>query len=245
MARLTLLALWASTGTAASPWIEITSEDFVLVTNLSEKQARTLLRDFEVFQFGASRLLVGEDTQPKIPTYLFALSSRDFEAIVDSKDLAGLFVGRQFANFVLYDHGQRGVQGREVVFHEYLHFLLHNSPGFIYPATGRRARDLYRSLLADPVAHDEASLGFARAAMLLDKPGPDEVLAVIRPATAHLPTSTDLAQVEALFALRTGDNQLARDAATRAVRYANSFEERKSMQSLLDRIEQRIAAEAR
>ncbi len=130
------LFLWLASlaGASASTWIEITSDDFVLISDLPEKRARILLRDFEAFQFAASRLISGAEMRPRIPTYLLAVSSRDFRAIVEAKDFVGQFFARPFENYIVYDHAQRGTRGREIVFHEYLHFLLHNSPGFIYPA---------------------------------------------------------------------------------------------------------------
>lgn len=491
--RLTaLLALsWlAAPSATAARWLEISSDDFVMVTSLSEKKARSLLRDFEVLQFSVSRLIVGAETRPRIPTYVFALDSSDFSAITGGEDIVGLFIGGQFANHILYEQTRDQQRAREVIFHEYIHFVMHNNPGVIYPAwynegiaevfstlaerdgkielghpprggayanlsliptqrvleidyrspdfrahrllpqfygqawlmthyltigssersrqvqpfllkinkgaapadamkeafgvdpaefhseiqsyrkpgklralqitfkdplptlgdapvrvlgnseaqallgyaalrtngdtqraaryferalgkdvvdplayagaavvkdadgrteeatalleqalahpeapraqalaaellltraervlkekpddaEGRanalRARERYQSLLADASANNQAAYGYARAAMLLKDPRPSDVLAVVRPATARLPTSTRLAHLEAVLLLAVGDLANARTAAARAVHFAPSFEERKSMLAMLERIEKQVAESA-
>lgn len=490
-----LLALsWpgAPTATAASRWLEISSADFVMVTDLPEKRARSLLRDFEVFQFAVSRIIAQAETRPRTPTYLLALSASDFSAMVELKNAIGAFHGGQFANYVLYEQTRNDQLAREVVFHEYMHFVLHNNPGVIYPAwyneglaevfstlterngaiqlgdipkgraytvaslglmpterlleidyrsadfrahrlipqfyaqswlmthylmignderarqlgtfitklsggasnaeamqaafgidthqlhsevqryvrsgklkafrirfkeplptaqnaplrvlndadaqaflglaalrtnkdgqrawrffdralkedasnplacagaaivkdaqgktdeatalleralthpdatraqllaadlllaraaralkekpddtEGRasalRARERYQSLLGDAVANNEAAYGYARAAMLLKDPQAKDVLAVVRPAAARLPTSTNLAYVEAVLSLAVGDLAMASTAATRAARFATSFEERKNMLAMLENIEKRIGDSA-
>jgi tetratricopeptide (TPR) repeat protein len=492
IALLSLLWLGPLAGASASPWIEITSDDFVLISDLPERKARTLLRDFEVFQFAASRLTSGADMRPRIPTYLLALGSRDFGAVVEGRDIAGEFYARPFANYIVYEHAQRGTRGREIVFHEYLHFLIHNSPGYIYPAwynegiaelystvternglfnfgrvpterahtiaylgfiptkqvleidyrspdfrshrllpqfyaqswlmahylmignqarakrvttfleetnkgaspadatraafgiypdelhrelerywkvgklpiwriefadpvptvedaplrtlpeseaqalvgyaalrkygdarraerffaralkgdpadpialagtamardtdgrtdeatalleralarsgsasarllaadvlltraarglekndsdsdgraSGLRARELYQALLSDPAANNEAAYGYARAAILLEEPKAAEVLTVVRQATARLSTNTELAKLEAVLSWKTGDLAEASSAASRAARYASSFEERKAALSMVEKIQKQASGAA-
>lgn len=492
-----LLWLGSSSALAASSWIEIESDSFVLVTDLPQHRARALLLDFEKFQFAAARLIAGAEVRPKIPTYVLALSAGDFSAIARDRNTEGQFFGGAFANYIVYDHAKHRKHGREVVFHEYIHYLLNNNPGVIYPAwyneglaelfstlterdgrfelghvpIGRaytiaysglipteqlmeidyrspefdshrllpqfyaqawltahylmigneehaknvkfflqeinkgssaaqatqaafgidpaqlhheierywksknlrawrmsfvdplptvenaplrtlsssqamatlgqaalvmykdpqraahflddalkedptnpvaaagmafvkeaqgqtaaasalleralarpgavrarllsadlllararsardghannervsdseyrepalRARDLYRSLLGEADAYNAAAYGYARAAMLLGEPQAGEVLPVVRRATANLPTSTRLAEVEAALSMAAGDLEMASAAASRAARYATSFEQRKAMLSMVEEIQERSAGAA-
>jgi tetratricopeptide (TPR) repeat protein len=174
---LWLLALPALA--AIPPWLEISGDGFVMVTDLPERKARALLRDFEIFQFGLSHLIVGE-TRPKIPTYLFALGARDFNAVTPNPAVAGVFNGGPFANYIFYDYAQYGRHGREIVFHEYIHFVLHNNPGFIYPAwyneglaelystlTERDGKFQYGRVVVDR-AQTIATFGFIPTAQVLE-----------------------------------------------------------------------------
>jgi tetratricopeptide (TPR) repeat protein len=117
-------------------------------------------------------------------------------------------------------------------------------PGAQGAADGRKAQELYESLLSDPVVGDQAKFGYARASMLLDEPAPEEVLAVVRPAAGRLPTNIQLASIEAALFMRVGNFEAARVAAERAVRFAGSLEQRKAMQSQLDHIDRQLAKEA-
>jgi len=113
-------------------------------------------------------------------------------------------------------------------------------PGAQGLVEARRAQGLYESLLSDTNVGTHAKFGYARASMLLDEPDPEEVLAVVRPAAARLPTHTQLASVEATLFMRIGNFEAASVAAARAVRFAGSLDERKAMQTQLEHIEKQL-----
>jgi hypothetical protein len=130
---IALLAAYAPE-TGAADWHEVSTNDFVLITDLPEDRARRLLADFAVFRKAVSATLVGGGEAPRVPTYIYAVDGARWRAFGASSNAAGFFRDNDFWTEIVLDYGTRELSARHIIFHEYIHYLLRNNPGFLYPA---------------------------------------------------------------------------------------------------------------
>jgi len=132
-----LLAAWLASAAPlvqARDWIEARIDDFVLVTDARESYARTTLRDFAVFKHALGVLAPLTRGLPRMPTRMFALDSGDWRSFAPGPQVAGYFTQRPDANYIVFDRTPVGLLSREVVFHEYMHFVLNNGSELLLPA---------------------------------------------------------------------------------------------------------------
>ena len=116
-------------------WHAVTTENFYILTDAGEKKGALMARELERFRFFVSQIL-GYEQRPqseKIVLFL-AKSTGTFSAFGINDKFAGLYVGRAegvtfFANakkFTSSDTGRPNI-GRQIILHELVHMLMHNS----------------------------------------------------------------------------------------------------------------------
>lgn len=131
-AVLVCLALGVPAVSAAT-WLEARNDDFILVTDAKEATARATLRDFAVFKQALRTLAPLTRSVPRVPTRMYSLDSSDWRNFGPGKNVVGFFADRPQLNYIVFDRTPDGGRSREVVFHEYMHFVLHNGSTVALP----------------------------------------------------------------------------------------------------------------
>lgn len=141
------LACCAAQAAHARDWLEARIDDFVLVTDGKESYARQTLRDFAVFKHALGALAPLTREVPRMPTQMYALEGGDWRSFAPSTSAAGFFSAHDESNYIIFDRTPTGLLSREVVFHEYMHFVLHAGSSVIVPAWwGEGVAELFSSL---------------------------------------------------------------------------------------------------
>ena len=113
-------------------WIELHLGDFTLYSNAGESKARAIGQDLERLRDALAQLFPGQVLSSPVPTSIFVFkdffSFQPYVRSYDSQvvDKGGYFLSRQLGNYVAISADQNG-QERELVFHEYVHYLLRNN----------------------------------------------------------------------------------------------------------------------
>lgn len=115
---------------AKGKWLQLTTSDFDIITDLDEKKARMLMTDLEAFKY-FQQSLMGVTLIPDLgPLRILALGSgSSFKRMDLPKTWAGVFVITEdrfysIANVDNYsDDLKKPSFGRQVLLHEYTHFL--------------------------------------------------------------------------------------------------------------------------
>lgn len=113
-------------------WIELRTANFTLFSSAGEKETRRIAADLERLRDALAQLSPGLALNSPYPTYLFifrnADSFRPYQRLYKGKplDSGGYFLSRELANYVAINGDQRG-DGRGIIYHEYLHYVLRNS----------------------------------------------------------------------------------------------------------------------
>ncbi|MGE0582597.1 MAG: hypothetical protein AB7P31_10780 [Steroidobacteraceae bacterium] len=110
----------------AAQWLEARIDDFTLVTDANEAYARRTLRDFAVFKQALGVLAPLTRSVPRIPTQMYALDAGNWRSFKPGPQVAGFFSPRAHANYIVFDRTPTGLSSREVVYHEYMHYVLYN-----------------------------------------------------------------------------------------------------------------------
>jgi tetratricopeptide (TPR) repeat protein len=117
----------------AAQWLEARIDDFVLVTDANEAYTRNTLRDFAVFKQALGVLAPLTRGVPRFPTVMFALDAGNWRSFMPGPGVAGFFLPQAQANFIVFDRTPAGMSSREVVFHEYMHYVLYNGSDLPLP----------------------------------------------------------------------------------------------------------------
>lgn len=118
----------------AAQWVEARIDDFVLVTDAKEVYARNTLRDFAVFRQALGVLAPLTRGVPRMPTQMFALDSGNWRSFAPGPQVAGFFSPRVDSNLIIFDRTPAGMLSREVVYHEYMHYVLYHGSDLPLPA---------------------------------------------------------------------------------------------------------------
>jgi hypothetical protein len=129
-------ALWIVVTLMPAPcfaeWRRIDSPNFVVVGDVGARTLRDVAVKFEGFRETLSRLLTERATATPVPTVVIVFPSNraftPFKPLYKGKpiaDVAGLFVGRQDANYIAVV-AEGGGEGLRIVFHEYAHLVVAN-----------------------------------------------------------------------------------------------------------------------
>ncbi len=138
-AILTTALLLASSIAAAKSiedrkWVQMESPNFTIYSTLSRGPTEELLRRLEIVHalfFGVA----DERPASRVPTSIFAVkSASDLEALGwDTDRFRGLFVSGIRRNIILVRSSGDGDEFETIV-HEYVHYLLHSTSRFPFPA---------------------------------------------------------------------------------------------------------------
>jgi Flp pilus assembly protein TadD len=113
-------------------WLAVHTASFTLFSNAGERKTREIGADLERLRDALSQLSPGLALNSPVPTYIFvfrdAASFRPYERIYNGRplDSGGYFLSRQLANYVAINGNQHGDE-RLVIYHEYLHYVMHNN----------------------------------------------------------------------------------------------------------------------
>ncbi len=113
-------------------WIAVRTASFTLFSNAGERKTREIGADLERLRDALSQLSPGLALNSPVPTYIFvfrdAASFQPYERLYNGRplDSGGYFLSRQFANYVAINGNQHGDE-RLVIYHEYLHYVMHNN----------------------------------------------------------------------------------------------------------------------
>ncbi|AQQ69321.1 hypothetical protein GCM10008940_11520 [Microbulbifer agarilyticus] len=124
---------------AEDTWYEIDSANFHIVTNGEPSSVRRLAEDLERYRAVALSLLGAKDDGAKLTIY--AAADRESYAGLVGDDLSeltnGLFDTTAEGSYALVNldgrTGERQLEAREFLFHEYTHFLSYNGTTTHYP----------------------------------------------------------------------------------------------------------------
>ncbi|WOX07090.1 hypothetical protein [Microbulbifer pacificus] len=124
---------------AKDTWYEIDSANFHIVTNGEPGSVRRLAEDLERYRSVALSLLGANDDGAKLTIY--AAADRESYAGLVGEDLSeltnGLFDTTAEGSYALVNldgrTGERQLEAREFLFHEYTHFLSYNGTTTHYP----------------------------------------------------------------------------------------------------------------
>ncbi|HEY2291591.1 MAG TPA: tetratricopeptide repeat protein [Thermoanaerobaculia bacterium] len=113
-------------------WIEVHTASFTLFSEAGERKTREIGEDLERLRDALSQLSPGLTQSSPIPTYIYVFRSapsfRSYQRIYNGKPLEsdGYFLTQQLANYVAINGDQHGDE-KGIIYHEYLHYLLHNN----------------------------------------------------------------------------------------------------------------------
>jgi tetratricopeptide (TPR) repeat protein len=142
-------------------WIEVHTASFTLFSEAGERKTREIGEDLERLRDALSQLSPGLTLSSPIPTYIFvfrdAPSFQAYQRTYNGKplDSGGYFLGRQLANYVAINGDQHGEE-RVVIYHEYLHYLMHNNFASFPLWLNEGLAEYYSTF---QVAKDEARIG--------------------------------------------------------------------------------------
>jgi Tfp pilus assembly protein PilF len=126
-----LAVVTASSGEKNEPWLEVTSQHFVVITNGNEKQGRHTADQLERMRSVFHTLFPKLQVDPAAPIVVIAVKDeKDFrslepEAYLDkgALELAGLFLRAPDKNYILLRLDASGEHPYASVYHEYIHLL--------------------------------------------------------------------------------------------------------------------------
>lgn len=123
-------------------WIELKSANFVVYSDVGEEVARALITDLEYFRYFLQFVTNVPTTEGPTPLTVYALQdASDFKRIVQTRAI-GLYVDQGVDQkvgppvaFVKLDKRTLwfGSDGRDTLFHEYVHHFLNQFSPFRYP----------------------------------------------------------------------------------------------------------------
>jgi Flp pilus assembly protein TadD len=149
-------------------WIEVHTASFTLFSNAGEIRARQFGADLEQLRDALAQLSPGLALSSPAPTYIYVFrSSRAFQAYQRTYngrplDSDGYFLGRQLANYMAVNGDQPGDE-RAIIYHEYLHYVMHNSYATLPLWLHEGMAEYYSTF---EVGKDEARIGLPVAAHL-------------------------------------------------------------------------------
>lgn len=107
-------------------WIEVRTENFTLYSDASPRLTRRVGLNLERLRAALSVLSAMEVRSP-LPSYIFVFrNTRSYERYVDHEGTVGLFTTDHTGNYVAIN-ADPGLNPFEIVYHEYIHYYLHNN----------------------------------------------------------------------------------------------------------------------
>jgi tetratricopeptide (TPR) repeat protein len=137
LARLWCLILAMQCGTSlvhgTETWTKVRSNNFLLVGNASEKQIKDVAVRLEQFREGFGRLLTGFRRESPVTTTVIVFKNSasfdPFKPVYQGRpsNVAGYFQSGEDVNYITLTTEQLATDPYQIIFHEYVHLLLHNT----------------------------------------------------------------------------------------------------------------------
>jgi hypothetical protein len=114
-------------------FIEVKTPYFTVVSALSEKKTRELIEQVRVFQAMLMSATSVKDLRPQVPLRIYLIKSGDWRKYVaPDKFVDGLMYPRPLSSVAVMN-GESWDSATRVLFHEYVHFVLHSRSAKDYP----------------------------------------------------------------------------------------------------------------
>ncbi len=134
LALLLLLGASAPVAAAKDNWIKIRSKNFTLIGNTSESEIRQVAKRLELFREVFAQIFPNTKLGASVPTTVLLFKSdssyKPFKPKRDGKTLenvAGYFMPTADINYITLKTELQGIDPFQVIFHEYVHFLVNNN----------------------------------------------------------------------------------------------------------------------
>lgn len=136
-----LLMLWIFHGAKpalAETWYEFKSDNFIIYSNVKDNQIIKIAEDLEYFRYFLQSLTIVDDTSSVIPLEIYAYkNTRKFHKELNiNYSTAGFYLYNFHGTFAFGDFAKVPVgslTGREILFHEYVHFFMRQFSTIKYP----------------------------------------------------------------------------------------------------------------
>jgi len=134
---IVLFLVFTTAAFAQSTRIEVKSENFILQGDVYEREAKTLIKDLEIFRSSLFKMLGQEPKPERIPVKVYAIkNSTTFQDIVKNKTIGGVYKNTsQGPIFVLDAKGgvKPGDAARKIALHEYVHHIINEYTNQKFP----------------------------------------------------------------------------------------------------------------
>ncbi len=116
---------------AADVWTEVRSHNFILVGNAKEKTIREVASSLEQFRSAFEILLTKRQVQSSVPIVVVVFKDDKafdpYKPIQDMKSvpLAGFYQAGEDVNYILLAHASRHGSPYRIIFHEFVHQMVH------------------------------------------------------------------------------------------------------------------------
>ena len=113
-------------------WVEVQSPGLTLYSNAGERTTKKIAVDLERFRQILGSMTRGLEMESEVPTAVYVFKNdaalKPYKQGEDGEtmSLSGYFLERPFRNYVAID-GSAGIEPRRVVYHEFVHSVLHTT----------------------------------------------------------------------------------------------------------------------
>lgn len=119
---------------AKNDWVEVRTNNFLLVGNANERDIRSVALKLERFRQAFSQVYVNFEFESRVPTTVVVFnderSFRRFKPVENGKTkdwVAGFFQASEAINYIVLSIDRESTDKFQVIFHEYTHFLIKNT----------------------------------------------------------------------------------------------------------------------
>ena len=133
-----LAALLLSQAAFAASWVQYKTQNFVIYSKAKDKHTRKLIEDLEAFRYFLLKFNGVETDETAVPLKLYIVGSQsNYEKLTDSETTAGKYKNAR-SGPIAVAIGQKkrwkfGSDPREILFHEYVHYITHQYSGRWFP----------------------------------------------------------------------------------------------------------------
>ena len=149
LAALLLVFVFISPAVAKDKWLRITSKHFTLIGNASEKDIRTVGTKLEQFRSVFSQLFPRVNVESPVPIKVIVFKNKSsyvpFMPGYNGKinEVAGYFQSGQDVSYITLTSEFSEQNPFQVIFHEYVHSLTHQSTANVPPWFGEGIAEFY------------------------------------------------------------------------------------------------------
>jgi tetratricopeptide (TPR) repeat protein len=120
---------------AGKPWVEVRSNTFRVLSDAGLEQAQAFCGDAELFRAVVAKVTTARRADLRVPATIFVFESpAGVSRFADRRSLAGAVLPSMRDSLALAFAGKRNeMDGRAVLFHEYMHLVMRNESERIYP----------------------------------------------------------------------------------------------------------------